>query len=333
MISMELSTNKNLAYKIFRGIPYSRLTLLDAEQRRETNDVCPEELGLNDAGIYTSESSEAIRHLRTNVELLDSKSLFMHSLVALVVTKLLEQSGRFFISAEGNEPMTPSNEELIKTGALLLSNLLKIQINCYGVEHEMKRIGAGIYPTLSLVNHSCNPSAKHYTRGRNMILRAVRPIAAGEEVTISYTPDYLDEEREKRRKHLAEKYHIACECDACQFEWQTASKLPALMLKCFRCTQSVSGDLPVCYSCRLEYKNKSSFEDKIRFDTIAKQVDATFLSACKIAQNLMRAESISEEEYQSLCTATEFIHEHTAMPCQVIYNMERILEKYFTVER
>ena len=47
-------------------------------------------------------------------------------------------------------------------------------------------IGLALYLTAAMVNHSCSPNSVQLFRGRSIVLRAVRPIEAGEEITISY---------------------------------------------------------------------------------------------------------------------------------------------------
>ncbi len=48
------------------------------------------------------------------------------------------------------------------------------------------RSHVGLWPHFSLLNHSCVPSCIHYVLDSTMVVRAVRDIAAGEQLTISY---------------------------------------------------------------------------------------------------------------------------------------------------
>ena len=47
-------------------------------------------------------------------------------------------------------------------------------------------IGLALYLTAAMVNHACAPNSVQLFRGRSIVLRAVRPIEAGEEITIAY---------------------------------------------------------------------------------------------------------------------------------------------------
>lgn len=56
-----------------------------------------------------------------------------------------------------------------------------IQSSC-SADYELKYIGKALYPTLSLMNHSCDPNVAKFNHQDYIVVRAVQPIAAGEEV-------------------------------------------------------------------------------------------------------------------------------------------------------
>ncbi|CAK7270131.1 hypothetical protein SEPCBS57363_003948 [Sporothrix epigloea] len=67
--------------------------------------------------------------------------------------------------------------------------------------------------TLSMANHSCLPNAIVVFTGRSAFLRAQHPIAAGEEITISYTECT---EPLSARKQKLDKYNFECDCRRCR---------------------------------------------------------------------------------------------------------------------
>ena len=73
---------------------------------------------------------------------------------------------------------------------------------------EMRAVGAGLYPYASLINHSCSPTAVAVFTGREVSVRAIRPLAAGSEVTLSYievaTPTSV------RRRELKTTWFFEC---------------------------------------------------------------------------------------------------------------------------
>ena len=57
--------------------------------------------------------------------------------------------------------------------------------------------------TARYINHSCRPNAKGYTSGRRIWIWSLRAIKSGEQITINYGREYLDE-------HIKQ-----CMCDRC----------------------------------------------------------------------------------------------------------------------
>lgn len=58
----------------------------------------------------------------------------------------------------------------------------------------------------AMLNHSCTPNAMQSFQGRRIIFRAMQPIAAGQEATISYVE--LAATRAERRAALLESYRF-----------------------------------------------------------------------------------------------------------------------------
>lgn len=55
--------------------------------------------------------------------------------------------------------------------------------NGFGMcDAEMQNIGVGLYPSASLLNHSCQPNCVAVFAGKDMLVRAVRDIPSGGEV-------------------------------------------------------------------------------------------------------------------------------------------------------
>jgi SET and MYND domain-containing protein len=76
-------------------------------------------------------------------------------------------------------------------------------------------IGTGHYPTIALMNHSCDPNTEwRFTGGSASIeMIALKPIAVGEELRISYIDQTLS--YEERQSKLQELYGFKCECPKC----------------------------------------------------------------------------------------------------------------------
>ncbi|ODA81928.1 hypothetical protein RJ55_00433 [Drechmeria coniospora] len=91
--------------------------------------------------------------------------------------------------------------------------LCKIQTNAFHrSDADLGQVGIFLEPTLAMANHSCLPNAMVEFSTRKAILRAERPIQAGEEIEISYT-DYTYP-LTKRVEALAQ-YCFQCACSRC----------------------------------------------------------------------------------------------------------------------
>ncbi|KAF5543908.1 SET domain-containing protein [Fusarium mexicanum] len=134
--------------------------------------------------------------------LLLANPMASEDLEATVATKLKALSKsqqRQFLSLHNNFPGNYPLSGIIRTNALPCS--------------AGESVG-GIYPTISLINHSClanslnnwNSEAGHET------IRAIRPIKAGEEITINYDeggPSNV------RRPMLKKSFGFDCTCSLC----------------------------------------------------------------------------------------------------------------------
>ena len=61
-----------------------------------------------------------------------------------------------------------------------------------------------MYPVGAMLNHSCAPNAFQSFAGKRIVFRAIQPLAAGQEATISYVE--LAATRAERRAALLEGY-------------------------------------------------------------------------------------------------------------------------------
>ena len=79
-----------------------------------------------------------------------------------------------------------------------------------------QEIGIGIYPLAALANHDCDPTAaQSFGAAGKLTLRALRPLAAGEAVTIGYVD-------------LAAAASERCETDSCPLSQRRSPPHPAL---------------------------------------------------------------------------------------------------------
>ncbi|XP_077276488.1 protein-lysine N-methyltransferase SMYD4 [Temnothorax americanus] len=139
-----------------------------------------------------------------------------------------------------------SDEELFIAG-LLLHNLQLLQFNSHEISELVRPkeektlakaksvfIGGGVYPTVAMLNHSCNPGVIRYFIGTTMIVRAVRTIGAGEEISENYGPIFTTMPESERKRKLRVQYWFDCNCEACSGHWPLLDELDPTILR-FKC--------------------------------------------------------------------------------------------------
>eukprot|EP00049_Salpingoeca_infusionum_P005855 m.97893 g.97893 ORF g.97893 m.97893 type:complete len:582 (+) comp13113_c1_seq2:2686-4431(+) len=101
-----------------------------------------------------------------------------------------------------------------------------------------KTISIGIYPAIAMVNHSCSPNcAVVSTPGGTVTVRALRPIAAGDEVTVSYVD--LLQPRAQRRAELMQTKEFTCHCLRCDVPDAFAGERTFETALCEHCRRNV----------------------------------------------------------------------------------------------
>ncbi|XP_062214848.1 histone-lysine N-methyltransferase ASHR1 isoform X2 [Phragmites australis] len=77
---------------------------------------------------------------------------------------------------------------------------------------ELRPLGTGLYPVISIINHSCVPNAVLIFDGRTAVVRALQPIGKDEEVSISYIETAAVT---KNRQNDLKQYFFTCTCRRC----------------------------------------------------------------------------------------------------------------------
>ncbi len=189
--------------------------------------------------VYDSSDIETFHNLVTHdgAGNKEAAELMMQALSAMFFLRCLEFVG--YLPAEGGKG------ELTKE-QLFFSKLLHHFMRCtYFNTHEttvadensgedsvgldvaevsVRRIGRATNPTLSLINHSCDPNYRRINFGRCTLAFATRTIPEGDEISDTYCQIFAAEDAGVRQRAL-KKYNFVCRCDACAQGWPTLAKL------------------------------------------------------------------------------------------------------------
>jgi hypothetical protein len=109
-------------------------------------------------------------------------------------------------------------------------------------------LGAGIYSTLSLFNHSCDPAVNRNFYGDTCVVRAIRTIHKGEQVSDNYGALYPTQSLQERMEKLQPQYFFACECVACTCKWPLYQNIniESPKWKCANCLNELKDGVNEC---------------------------------------------------------------------------------------
>ncbi|KAL4998059.1 hypothetical protein BDV10DRAFT_78876 [Aspergillus recurvatus] len=91
----------------------------------------------------------------------------------------------------------------------------KLDLNSFNLTND-DDIGIYLHPYASLINHSCDYNAVVGFDGSEFFVKAIRPIAKGEQIFISYIDTTYP--TRTRQKELRERYFFTCKCAKCSCE-------------------------------------------------------------------------------------------------------------------
>ncbi|KAH9299492.1 hypothetical protein KI387_031174, partial [Taxus chinensis] len=186
----------------------------------------------------------------------------------------------------------PSEEVTIKE---ITQNFCRFACNAHTIcDSELRPTGTGLYPVISIINHSCFPNAVLLFEGKNAFVRAVETIREGSELTLSYVE--IAANSYSRQKSLKEQYFFDCKCSRCLKMGTPEGFCEDSILEGFRCRNEICkgfllhdpGNVKslICQSCGCKWN-----EDEMKKQ--AKQVE----KSSKEASKLLSSGNISEARH------------------------------------
>ncbi|XP_019072106.1 histone-lysine N-methyltransferase ASHR1 isoform X2 [Vitis vinifera] len=116
----------------------------------------------------------------------------------------------------------------------IAENFSKLACNAHTIcDGELRPLGTGLYPVISIINHSCLPNSVLVFEERLAVVRAVQHIPKGTEVLISYIETAGS--TITRQKALKEQYLFTCTCPRCRRMGQYDDIQESAILEGYRC--------------------------------------------------------------------------------------------------
>ncbi|VAH95250.1 unnamed protein product [Triticum turgidum subsp. durum] len=91
----------------------------------------------------------------------------------------------------------------------------QVQFTCNAhtiCDPELRPLGTGLFPAISIINHSCVPNAVLLFEGRTAYVRALQPLSSNTEVSISYIETAATT---LKRHNDLKQYFFTCTCTRC----------------------------------------------------------------------------------------------------------------------
>ncbi|XP_060809650.1 SET and MYND domain-containing protein 4 [Amyelois transitella] len=282
----------------------------DVDSKEDKMNV-EEKIELKAAQIYS---------LCTHSEQRKGDDYLKRIIMALFLTECLKKAD-FFKKCE-TENRTKAETSICE---LIVRNLQLLQFNAHEIYETVRGnhpfsgskpvyIAVGIYPTGALFNHECYPAVARYFEGRNIVLRATRPLAAGEVVSENYGPHFMMRGVQERQRVLASRYWFRCECAACREDWPTLKQMTSDTPPYLRCDNadcsykfranapSLSNRCPKCSTAIEREIVKSNLE------AVQKCIDL-YQEGARLMD-----EGRTEEATESMCNGIDLFHEVARPP-------------------
>lgn len=182
--------------------------------------------------VYQWNNYENILTLETNNHRRTADDLFNRSVQACILGLSLVNNTSFCQDAYDNKNYQ------IYLCSLFLSHLQSLPCNAHEISefiyHQAQpltssclEIGAGIYATLSLFNHSCSPNVIRNFIGDTVVVRLLGSITDDDqELLDNYGCLSAMMDKTERQNKLSEQYRFQCQCQPCVDQWPKYDQLP-----------------------------------------------------------------------------------------------------------
>lgn len=310
LVGSGMSINCFLALRLVTQYPLSYF--LDMKEKLTQEDDLKDLT--NDKEVYDPSDFMRLYHLVCHSQFRTAEDLFHRCIMIVFLIKALKKTKYF--DGKGTSSGDKVNDVEVFIGSLLLRFLQIVQFNAHEVSEfhllgpktfdgaKNEALGAAIYPTLALFNHSCHSAQVRYFSGSQVITKSVRNIRKGEIVPENYGQAFPSKNKIQRKAELADRYWFECNCEACQNDWPMYKDMDSTSFnfKCHKCqspvpvnTEQVLNPFIKCEKCGEQTNILSTLKN-------LQNTEQTFKGACKEMEafNLEKAEALMIENLKQL---------------------------------
>ncbi|XP_024420661.2 SET and MYND domain-containing protein 4 [Desmodus rotundus] len=299
MLCGEIS-NKDISFPESKNLVQTLSYDLGGESERNGKTLEPSIPGCDINGKYEN-NYNAVFSLLPHTKHHSPEHKFLCALSVSALCRQLEaanlQTHRTRLKpSQSNAAVVPAMcQELPVWGVAMLRHMLQLQCNAQAVttmqqtgsegniitDSRQVRLATGIFPVVSLLNHSCSPNTSVSFISTVATVRASQQIGKGQEILHCYGPHESRMGVAERQQKLRSQYFFDCNCLACQNERHSTAAGPRWeAFCCNRCRELMQGDDVL--SCGSASCTESVSRDHLlsRLQDLQKQVG--------VAQKLLR---------------------------------------------
>lgn len=170
---------------------------------------------------------------------------------------------------EGMEPLMDQHVKLMQSitknqkHQKFLENFMRKQMeiiitNTFGIGKSGQEIGSGIFPLVSLFNHSCAPNLTRVTVDNKLVFITTRPVAKNQQLFVCYRSNFFKTPRQQRQDELLKSYRFKCSCEACSRDYTQLDNLPSNDSD----FPQLSAPISSTESAKIEFKANCEYIDK-----------------------------------------------------------------------
>ncbi|XP_038106280.1 SET and MYND domain-containing protein 4 [Culex quinquefasciatus] len=194
----------------------------------------PNALDMDWTSIDLKETYEIVYNLESHRDKRSPNHLGQYAINAIIMSEILLQRTKIRDNCKNSNALRNITELLIMHHAMILPvNSFELSFEDYE-DKACKRevLMEGIYPILSMINHSCAPNSQPMNGSDdNLALYVLRPIKKRSPITIKYCVKFASTPLQERREYLSENYCFQCQCEACANDYPLLENLKVVLQK------------------------------------------------------------------------------------------------------
>ncbi|XP_069701173.1 SET and MYND domain-containing protein 4-like isoform X2 [Periplaneta americana] len=198
---------------------------------------------------------KAVYQLMPHLEDMQAEDLFQYTMTACMLTLYLCYYTDYFKMEDPalspSQMLEEQKSVVCLVGGLILRHIAQLVCNAHAitkldraqpdredqqvVTESQVRVATAIYPTASMMNHSCDPSIINSFYNQFLIVRACKDIPKGGEVFNCYGPHFRHMGLQDRQEILKSQYFFTCSCGPCSLQRQHDFQERFSALQCSEC--------------------------------------------------------------------------------------------------